>query len=225
MTYLVLLWLCHCQMWEAWLTGRPAGRPGATSCTLRTPKSSWHGSCAGRSDACPPGDNNKVKATLMPGAAEQILEMRSRAWNMKVTEMPSKWSLTQALWCQTAYQHRGASGLLPIPATIWAYIWGTAGRGFCYSILFAFFFSFCLSFQRCGLTAVTGVNRHWHLPCGQDIILLSLARCRSSGHKIIRALPCQRCKERQPPNSGERHQLRWQTLHCNHSQPENKIMS
>lgn len=102
---------------------------------------------------------------------------------------------------------------------------GTAGRGFCYFILFAFCFSFCLSFQRCGLTAVTGVNRHWPLPCGQDIILLSLAQWRSSGHKLIRAPPCQRCKERQPPNPGERHHLRWQTLYCNHSRPGNKIMS
>lgn len=124
MTYLVLLWLCQSQMWEAWPTGRPVGRPGATSCTLRTPKSSWHGSCASRSDKSPPCNNNKVKATLMSSAAEQMLEMSSRAWNEKVTEMPSKWSVTQNLWCQTASQHQGASGLLPTPATIWTYIRG-----------------------------------------------------------------------------------------------------
>lgn len=224
MTYLVLLWLCQSQMWEAWPTGRPVGRPGATGCTLMTPKRSCHGSCASRSDKSPPCNNNKVKATLMSSAAEQMLEMRSRAWNEKVRDaqqvvsnpspvMPNSLSALRGFWSS------------PHPCHHMNIYLGAAGRGFCYFIPFAFCFSFCLSFQRCGLTAVTGVNRHWPLPCGQDIILLSLAQWRSSGHKIIRAPPCQRCKERQPPNPGERHHLRWQTLYCNHSRPGNKIMS
>lgn len=44
-------------MQEACITGRPAGGPGAASCTLRTSKSSWHGSC----DTCPLTTKPKCK--------------------------------------------------------------------------------------------------------------------------------------------------------------------
>lgn len=48
--------------------------------------------------AHPATDNKKenAKATQMPGAAEQMLEMRSGAHDEKVLEVLRTWSLTQA---------------------------------------------------------------------------------------------------------------------------------
>jgi len=68
----------------------PRGHPKAIG---RTPV------LAEATHAHPATDNKKqnVKVTQMPGAAEQMLEVRNRAHDGKVPEVLRTWSLTQTL--------------------------------------------------------------------------------------------------------------------------------
>lgn len=184
---------------------------------------------AGATHAHPATDDKKqnAKATQMPGAAEQMLEMRNRAHDGKVPEVLRTWSLTQALWSWTnLLAPRGFWSSPPLPPHMHntfihlSMCFGGSGKRwllFCH-ICFQFF----SPFQRYGLTAV---NRHWPLPCGKDIVLLSLDKCGSSGHKLSRAPLCQRHKEWYPPKAGKRHQLRWQKWQQDASRPEKELTS
>jgi len=58
------------------------------------------------------------------------------------------------------------------------------------------------------------------LPCGKDIVLLSMAQCSSSGHRLSRGPLWQRYHGWHPPKAGERHQFRLQKWQCDGSKPE-----
>lgn len=115
----------------------------------------------------------------MPGAAEQMLEMRNRAHDRKVPEVLGMRLLTPALWSWTARRRQGLSGL---PITNAQYLCirlgtclGVVGKGCdCLPCLLSISTPHP-PFQRVSLTAATEANRHWPLPGVKDIVLLSLA--------------------------------------------------
>lgn len=172
LTYLWLLWPCQSQVWEACVTGRPAGGPGAAGCTLRTSKRSWHGSCAGRGDTCPPrywrrktkceGDTDARCCWTDAGDEEWSTWQESPGGAQDVVANPSpvklnSLSASRGFWSSPPLRPHTQNVCIHLSTCF-----GGSRRRlllFCH-ICFPFFFS---SFQRCGLTAVTGVNRHG--PC------------------------------------------------------------
>lgn len=234
LTYLRLLWPCQSQVWEACVTGRPAGGPGAAGCTLRTSKRSWHGSCAGRGDTCPPrywrrktkceGDTDARCCWTDAGDEERSTWQESPGGAQDVVANPSpvklnSLSASRGFWSSPPLRPHTQNVCIHLSTCF-----GGSRRRlllFCH-ICFPFFF---FLFSEVWFNSSHGSEQTRALPCGKDTVLLALAQCRSSGHKLSRVPLCQRYKEWHPPKAGERHQLTWQKRQRDGSRPEKELGS